>query len=373
MASISCRHIYKIYPGNVTAVKDFNLEIADKEFIVFVGPSGCGKSTTLRMIAGLEEISKGEMYIGDRLINDVPPKDRDIAMVFQNYALYPHMTVYKNMAFGLELRKMPKDDIDKRVREAAKILEIEHLLDRKPKALSGGQRQRVALGRAMVRNPAVFLLDEPLSNLDAKLRTSMRTEIIKLHKKLATTFIYVTHDQTEAMTMGDRIVVMRDGVIQQVDTPQNLYDYPCNIFVAGFIGSPQMNFFNVKLSKEGQDVVATFGDNKIVVPNSKVSKFIDESYIGKEVVMGIRPENIHDEPVVLQTYANATIDVNVEVTELMGSETYLYLKTTGKDDNIIARVDPRTSSRAGSTIKIAFDVNHLHFFDKETEKTILNR
>ena len=219
MASISCRHIYKIYPGNVTAVKDFNLEIADKEFIVFVGPSGCGKSTTLRMIAGLEEISKGEMYIGDRLINDVPPKDRDIAMVFQNYALYPHMTVYKNMAFGLELRKMPKDEIDKRVREAAKILEIEHLLDRKPKALSGGQRQRVALGRAMVRNPAVFLLDEPLSNLDAKLRTSMRTEIIKLHKKLATTFIYVTHDQTEAMTMGDRIVVMKDGLIQKVDTP----------------------------------------------------------------------------------------------------------------------------------------------------------
>ena len=216
MASISCRHIYKIYPGNVTAVKDFNLEIADKEFIVFVGPSGCGKSTTLRMVAGLEEISKGEMYIGDRLINDVPPKDRDIAMVFQNYALYPHMTVYKNMAFGLELRKMPKDEIDKRVREAAKILEIEHLLDRKPKALSGGQRQRVALGRAMVRNPAVFLLDEPLSNLDAKLRTSMRTEIIKLHKRLATTFIYVTHDQTEAMTMGDRIVVMKDGVIQQV-------------------------------------------------------------------------------------------------------------------------------------------------------------
>ena len=247
MASISLQHIYKIYPGDVTAVKDFNLEIADKEFIILVGPSGCGKSTTLRMIAGLEEISKGELYIGDRLVNDVPPKDRDIAMVFQNYALYPHMTVYKNMAFGLELRKTPKDEIDKRVREAAKVLDIDHLLDRKPKALSGGQRQRVALGRAMVRNPAVFLLDEPLSNLDAKLRTSMRTEIIKLHQKLATTFIYVTHDQTEAMTMGDRIVVMKDGIVQQVDTPQNLYDFPCNMFVAGFIGSPQMNLLDATL------------------------------------------------------------------------------------------------------------------------------
>ena len=249
MASISLKGIYKIYPGDVTAVSDFNLEIEDKEFIILVGPSGCGKSTTLRMIAGLEEISKGELYIGDRLVNDVPPKDRDIAMVFQNYALYPHMTVYKNMAFGLELRKTPKDEIDKRVREAARVLDIEHLLDRKPKALSGGQRQRVALGRAMVRNPAVFLLDEPLSNLDAKLRTSMRTEIIKLHQKLGTTFIYVTHDQTEAMTMGDRIVVMKDGLIQQVDTPQNLYDYPCNMFVGGFIGSPQMNLIrNIEIA-----------------------------------------------------------------------------------------------------------------------------
>ena len=239
MASISLQHIYKIYPGDVTAVKDFNLEIADKEFIILVGPSGCGKSTTLRMIAGLEEISKGELYIGDRLVNDVPPKDRDIAMVFQNYALYPHMTVYKNMAFGLELRKTPKDEIDKRVREAAKVLDIEHLLDRKPKALSGGQRQRVALGRAMVRNPAVFLLDEPLSNLDAKLRTSMRTEIIKLHQKLATTFIYVTHDQTEAMTMGDRIVVMKDGIIQQVDTPQNLYDCPATCSLPASSAAPR--------------------------------------------------------------------------------------------------------------------------------------
>ncbi len=374
MASISCQHIYKIYPGaTAPAVTDFNLEIQDKEFIIFVGPSGCGKSTTLRMIAGLEEISKGEMYIGGRLINDVPPKDRDIAMVFQSYALYPHMTVYKNIAFGLELRKTPKDEIDRRVHEAAKILEIEHLLDRKPKALSGGQRQRVALGRAIVREPKVFLFDEPLSNLDAKLRVAMRTEITKLHQRLQTTFIYVTHDQTEAMTMASRIVVMKDGFVQQVDTPQNLYDYPANLFVAGFIGSPQMNFFTVKLVKEGNDVAAVFGDNKIIIPPSKLAKFADEDYIGKEVYMGIRPENIHDEDVFIQAAPNAVVDCNVEVTELMGSETYLYLSTSGKEENIIARVNPRTTSRAGQKVQIAFDVNHLHFFDKETETTLLTR
>ena len=259
MASVSLKNVYKIYDGGVTAVTDFNLEIADKEFIILVGPSGCGKSTTLRMIAGLEEISKGELYIGDTLSNDIAPKDRDIAMVFQNYALYPHMTVYDNMAFGLKLRKTPKDEIKRRVEEAARILDISHLLDRKPKALSGGQRQRVALGRAIVRDPKVFLLDEPLSNLDAKLRAQMRTEISKLHKKLGTTFIYVTHDQTEAMTMGDRIVVMRDGFIQQVDTPQNLYDYPCNEFVAGFMGSPQMNFINCTIAKDGDGYAMTFG------------------------------------------------------------------------------------------------------------------
>lgn len=250
MASISFRHVNKTYAGNVEVVPDLNLEIKDKEFVILVGPSGCGKSTTLRMIAGLEEITSGELYIGDKLVNDVPPKDRDIAMVFQNYALYPHMTVYKNIAFGLQLRKVPKDEIDKKVHEAAKILDLEHLLDRKPKALSGGQRQRVALGRAMVRNPAVFLLDEPLSNLDAKLRTSMRSEISKLHKRLNTTFVYVTHDQTEAMTMGDRICVMKEGIIQQFDTPQTLYNQPCNLFVAGFIGSPQMNFFPATIKKE---------------------------------------------------------------------------------------------------------------------------
>ena len=373
MASLTLKNIYKVYAGGVTAVSDFNLDIEDKEFIVLVGPSGCGKSTTLRMVAGLEEITDGELYIGDKLVNDVAPKDRDIAMVFQNYALYPHMTVYDNMAFGLKLRKTPKQEIDRRVKEAAKILDIEHLLTRKPKALSGGQRQRVALGRAIVREPKVFLMDEPLSNLDAKLRVQMRTEITKLHQRLQTTFIYVTHDQTEAMTMASRIVVMKDGFVQQVDTPQNLYDYPANLFVAGFIGSPQMNFFTVKLVKEGNDVAAVFGDNKIIIPPSKLAKFADEDYIGKEVYMGIRPENIHDEDVFIQAAPNAVVDCNVEVTELMGSETYLYLSTSGKDENIIARVNPRTTSRAGQKVQIAFDVNHLHFFDKETETTLLTR
>ncbi|MGN0984182.1 MAG: ABC transporter ATP-binding protein [Gemmiger sp.] len=370
MASISCRHIYKIYPGNVTAVRDFNLEIEDKEFVVFVGPSGCGKSTTLRMVAGLEEISKGEMYIGDRLINDVPPKDRDIAMVFQNYALYPHMTVYKNMAFGLELRKMDKGEIDKRVREAAKILEIEHLLDRKPKALSGGQRQRVALGRAMVRNPAVFLLDEPLSNLDAKLRTSMRTEIIKLHKKLATTFIYVTHDQTEAMTMGDRIVVMKDGVIQQVDTPQNLYDYPCNVFVAGFIGSPQMNFMDGKLVKNGSGYAIDLAGSIIPLPAAKTKDGKLDAYVNKTLKVGIRPEDIDDEPEFMAKHPDARLDTEVEVSELMGAEIYLYL--TYKGQNLMARVAPTSKARRGDKVTVALDTNKIHLFDPETELTILN-
>ena len=373
MASVSLNHIYKVYSGNVTAVSDFCLDIEDKEFIVLVGPSGCGKSTTLRMVAGLEEISSGELYIGDRLVNDVAPKDRDIAMVFQNYALYPHMTVFDNMAFGLKLRKTPKAEIKQRVEEAAKILDISHLLNRKPKALSGGQRQRVALGRAIVREPKVFLFDEPLSNLDAKLRVAMRTEITKLHQRLQTTFIYVTHDQTEAMTMASRIVVMKDGFVQQVDTPQNLYDYPANLFVAGFIGSPQMNFFTVKLVKEGNDVAAVFGDNKIIIPPSKLAKFADEDYIGKEVYMGIRPENIHDEDVFIQAAPNAVVDCNVEVTELMGSETYLYLKTVDTGISFIARVDARSTSRAGDKIKIALDANRLHFFDVDTEATILNR
>ena len=370
MASISLQHIYKIYPGDVTAVKDFNLEIADKEFIILVGPSGCGKSTTLRMIAGLEEISKGELYIGDRLVNDVPPKDRDIAMVFQNYALYPHMTVYKNMAFGLELRKTPKDEIDKRVREAAKVLDIDHLLDRKPKALSGGQRQRVALGRAMVRNPAVFLLDEPLSNLDAKLRTSMRTEIIKLHQKLATTFIYVTHDQTEAMTMGDRIVVMKDGIVQQVDTPQNLYDFPCNMFVAGFIGSPQMNLLDATLHKDGDAYYLDLSGDKVILPKEKTADGSLDAYVGKPAKAGVRPEDIKDDAEFVEKHADCKLTTTVEVSELMGSEIYLYLEYKG--NKMTARVAPTSKAKNGSQVIMAFDPHKVHLFDPETELTILN-
>ena len=370
MASISCRHVKKVYPGNVTAVPDFNLEIADKEFIVFVGPSGCGKSTTLRMIAGLEEISGGEMYIGDRLINDVPPKDRDIAMVFQNYALYPHMTVYKNMAFGLELRKMPKDEIDKRVREAAKILEIEHLLDRKPKALSGGQRQRVALGRAMVRNPAVFLLDEPLSNLDAKLRVQMRIEIAKLHQRLGTTIIYVTHDQTEAMTLGTRIVVMKDGVIQQVDTPQNLYEKPCNLFVAGFMGSPQMNFLDATVKVEGDIANLVIAGHSIPLPPAKSKKLIDGGYDGKVVTFGIRPEDVYDSEMYIETSPQSVFTSTIKVYELLGAEVYLYFDLD--EFPMTARVDSRTTARPGDTVKLAMDLDKVHIFDKETECVIIN-
>ena len=370
MASVTLKNIYKIYAGGVTAVTDFNLDIEDKEFIILVGPSGCGKSTTLRMIAGLEEISKGELYIGDVLSNDIAPKDRDIAMVFQNYALYPHMTVFDNMAFGLKLRKTPKDEIKRRVEEAARILDISHLLDRKPKALSGGQRQRVALGRAMVRNPAVFLLDEPLSNLDAKLRTSMRTEIIKLHKKLATTFIYVTHDQTEAMTMGDRIVVMKDGLIQQVDTPQNLYDYPCNVFVAGFIGSPQMNFLDGKLNKNGDQYTIDLAGTIIPLPTEKTADGKLDAYVGKTLKVGIRPEDIKDDPEFLAKHPNSHIDAEVEVSELMGAEIYLYL--TYKGQNLMARVAPTSKSRRGDKIVVAMDTNKIHLFDPETEKTLLN-
>lgn len=369
MADLSLKHIYKIYSGNVTAVKDFNLEIEDKEFIVFVGPSGCGKSTTLRMIAGLEEISKGELYIGGELKNDVSPKDRDIAMVFQNYALYPHMTVYDNMAFGLKLRKIPKDVIDTKVREAAKVLDIEHLLDRKPKALSGGQRQRVAMGRAIVREPKVFLMDEPLSNLDAKLRVQMRTEIAKLHKKLETTFIYVTHDQTEAMTLGTRIVVMKDGIVQQVDTPQHLYNHPVNIFVAGFIGSPQMNFIDVKVLDNNGKITLKFEEDTIPL-NEEHSKILKEKgYIGKDVVMGIRPENIDDNEEFIEKHNDSVIEAKVTVTELMGAETYLYL-TKGKA-NFTAKVDGSTKSRIGDTIRIAFNNNKIHVFDKETEQTVI--
>ena len=370
MASLSLKHIYKKYPGGVTAVSDFCLEIKDKEFIIFVGPSGCGKSTTLRMIAGLEEITEGELYIGDKLMNDIAPKDRDIAMVFQNYALYPHMTVYENMAFGLKLRKTPKEEIKRRVEEAAEILGITHLLDRKPKAMSGGQKQRVALGRAIVRNPKVFLLDEPLSNLDAKLRATMRTELTKIHNKVGTTFVYVTHDQVEAMTMATRIVVMKDGFIQQVDTPQNLYDKPVNMFVAGFIGTPQMNFINALLEKKDEDVYLTFEGHSLKLPVEKANDPAIADYIGKEVVAGIRPECIHDEPIYLSTMSENVIDVDVDVTELMGAEIYLYL-SVGEQD-MTARVSSRSQARAGDKISVAIEVSRIHLFDKDTQQYIIH-
>ena len=370
MASLSLRNISKVYPNGFVAVKDFNLEIADKEFIIFVGPSGCGKSTTLRMIAGLEEISSGELYIGDRLVNDVEPKDRDIAMVFQNYALYPHMSVYDNMAFGLKLRKTPKDQIKKLVHEAAKILDLEHLLDRKPKALSGGQRQRVAMGRAIVREPKVFLMDEPLSNLDAKLRVQMRVEISKLHQRLESTIIYVTHDQTEAMTLGTRIVVMNAGVVQQVDTPRKLYDEPCNLFVAGFIGSPQMNFLDAQCEVSGDKVLLNVGPAKIELPPAKAKKLIDGGYAGKTVVLGIRPEDVHDEPMFIASSPNTVIEATIRVYEMLGAEVYLHFDYEGA--NMTARVDPRTTARNGDTVKFAFDAEKIHVFDKETEMTITN-
>jgi len=371
MAGLSLRHIYKKYPGGVTAVSDFNLEIKDKEFLVLVGPSGCGKSTTLRMIAGLEEISEGELFIGDRLVNDVAPKDRKIAMVFQNYALYPHMSVFENMAFGLKLSKVPKETIKKKVEEAARVLDITHLLDRKPKALSGGQKQRVALGRAIVRDPQVFLLDEPLSNLDAKLRATMRTELTKLHNRVETTFIYVTHDQVEAMTMATRIVVMKDGLIQQVATPQNLYDNPVNIFVAGFIGTPQMNFMNGSLVKKGDDVFFVFEGNELKIPAEKANSEELKPYIGQEVVAGLRPECIHDDELNIAKCEGATLNADVDVTELMGAEIYLYLKV-GEEGKLIARVSSRSTTRAGENIKIGFDMERMHFFDKDTEVCIIH-
>ena len=370
MASLSLKHINKTYPNGFEAVKDFNLEIADKEFIIFVGPSGCGKSTTLRMVAGLEDITSGELKIGDKVVNDVEPKDRDIAMVFQNYALYPHMTVYDNMAFGLKLRKVPKPEIDKMVREAAKILDLESLLDRKPKALSGGQRQRVAMGRAIVRNPKVFLMDEPLSNLDAKLRGQMRIEISKLHQRLGTTIIYVTHDQTEAMTLGTRIVVMSAGVVQQVDTPQVLYDTPCNLFVAGFIGSPQMNFVDATCKVKGNKVVLQAGPAEIELPEAKAKKLIAGGYDGKTVVLGIRPEDVHDDPEYLAKHQNTIIEATIRVYEMLGAEVYLHFDYEGA--TMTARVDPRTKARTGDTVKFALDPDKIHVFDKETELTITN-
>ncbi|MCI8423872.1 MAG: sn-glycerol-3-phosphate ABC transporter ATP-binding protein UgpC [Lawsonibacter sp.] len=365
MASITFKHVRKTYPGNVTVVPDLNLEIQDKEFVILVGPSGCGKSTTLRMIAGLEDVSDGELIIGDRVVNDVAPKDRDIAMVFQNDALYPHMTVYKNIAFGLMQKKVDKEEIDKRVHEAAKALDLEHLLNRKPKALSGGQRQRVALGRAMVRNPAVFLLDEPLSNLDAKLRTAMRAEISRLHKRLQTTFVYVTHDQTEAMTMGDRIVVMKDGIIQQNDTPQTLYDYPCNLFVAGFIGSPQMNFMDAVVSEKGGAYQVQVGGSTIAL-SDRVDKAKLAPYVGKTVVLGIRPEDIDAVP----NDEKHDLDAKIEIAELMGAE--INLHADFQSTRLVIRAASTYPGREGDTAALVLDKEKIHLFDKETELAIVH-
>lgn len=364
LAQLSLEHIYKIYDNKVTAVSDFNLEIDDKEFIVFVGPSGCGKSTTLRMIAGLEEISKGELSIDGKVMNNVAPKDRDIAMVFQNYALYPHMTVYDNMAFGLKLRKMPKDEIKKRVEHAANILGLTEYLKRKPSALSGGQRQRVALGRAIVRDAKVFLMDEPLSNLDAKLRVQMRAEITKLHQQLDTTMIYVTHDQTEAMTMATRIVIMKDGVIQQVGSPKQVYDHPVNMFVAGFIGSPAMNFFKGRL--EGSNFIGD--DFTIEVPEGKLKLLKDRGFDGKEIVFGIRPEDIHDEPIVIEANPGYTFKATTIVAELTGAEFMLHSRVGTHE--FVARVDARSEHQPNEVLTLAFEMSKSHFFDPETEDNL---
>ncbi|MCH1978307.1 sn-glycerol-3-phosphate ABC transporter ATP-binding protein UgpC [Lawsonibacter sp. OA9] len=368
MASISLKKVKKIYPNGYEAIKDFNLEIEDKEFIILVGPSGCGKSTTLRMIAGLEPITAGEVVIDEKKVNDEEPKDRDIAMVFQNYALYPHMTVYDNMAFSLKMRKIPKMEIDKAVRSAAKILDLEELLGRRPKALSGGQRQRVAMGRAIVRDPKVFLMDEPLSNLDAKLRVQMRLEIAKLHNRLGATIIYVTHDQTEAMTLGTRIVVMRDGDIMQVDTPKKVYDRPRNLFVAGFIGSPQMNFLRGKIREQQSSIIFESGDRKFEIPSVNAEVLKKEGYTGKEVIMGIRSEDIR----VAQwnTYDDGhVLPAEVKAYELLGAEACLY--TEFKGGNLVCRVRPDTPAKRGDVITLTFDMNKAHFFDVNTEQNIM--
>jgi multiple sugar transport system ATP-binding protein len=365
VAPVTFRHVYKRY-GNVIAVNDLNIEVADKEFLVLVGPSGCGKSTSLRMLAGLEEISDGEILIGDRVVNNVAPKDRDVAMVFQSYALYPHMTVYENMAFGLRLRKTPKQIIDQRVREAAKSLGIEQLLDRRPRQLSGGQRQRVAVGRAIVREPAVFLMDEPLSNLDAKLRVEARSFISKLHQRLGTTFIYVTHDQVEAMTMGTRICVMSAGELQQIDTPFNLYHNPRNVFVAGFIGSPSMNFFDAMIKEVDGKLVVQTSAFTVPVPPSMGNLY--KSYSGKKIVFGIRPEDIHDIDYQPGGITPALIEANVDVVEQMGNEMILYLEEGGK--TFIARTDPRTQARVGQRMGIAINTDNMHLFDADTELSL---
>ncbi len=366
MVEMALKHVYKKYDNAENySVTDFNLDIADREFIVFVGPSGCGKSTTLRMIAGLEDISEGELWIGDKVMNDVAPKDRDIAMVFQNYALYPHMTVYDNMAFGLKLRKYDKTEIKKRVENAADILGLAEYLDRKPAALSGGQRQRVALGRAIVRDAKVFLMDEPLSNLDAKLRVAMRAEIAKLHQRLSTTTIYVTHDQTEAMTMADRIVIMKDGFIQQIGSPKEVYDTPKNVFVAGFIGSPAMNFFNVTLNK---GIISDGGGLSLRIPEGRNKVLVEKGYEGKQLIFGIRPEDINSEEVVLQASPETTVKSEVVVSELLGAESMLYTKVG--ETEFVSKVDARDFHRPGEMIDLAFNISKAHFFDKDSEEVI---
>ena len=370
MASVQLKNVCKKYPNGYEAVKDFNLDIQDKEFIIFVGPSGCGKSTTLRMVAGLEDISSGELIIDGKVMNDVEPKDRDIAMVFQSYALYPHMSVYDNMAFSLKLKKVPKEEIDKKVRDAARILDLEKLLDRKPRALSGGQRQRVAMGRAIVRSPKVFLMDEPLSNLDAKLRGQMRVEISKLHQRLGSTIISVTHDQTEAMTLGTRIVVMKDGIVQQIDTPQNLYDHPCNKFVAGFIGSPQMNMIAADAVEENGEVVLKFAGQNVVLNENRAKAVKAGGYIGKKVVLGIRPEDIHDGAEALQKFAKSSFDAEIKVYEMLGASALLYFNI--EETGWVASVDARTTARTGDKIRLAMDTDKIHIFDYETEKTIVD-
>ena len=365
MASVLYEHVYKRF-GDVVAVNDLNIKVEDKEFLVFVGPSGCGKTTSLRLLAGLEEVSEGRIMISDRVVNDVPPKDRDIAMVFQSYALYPHMSVSDNMAFGLKLRKTPKAEIDKKVKESADMLGIGQLLDRKPKQLSGGQRQRVAVGRAIVRNPAVFLFDEPLSNLDAKLRVQTRAELSKLHQRLGTTFIYVTHDQMEAMTMATRIAVMKDGILQQIDTPQTLYDHPGNVFVAGFIGSPSMNFFDVTLVEQDGKMLVDAGTFKLEVPDNKKATYMPSK--GKKVIFGIRPEDVFAAQYAAPGITPSELKAEVDVTELMGNEIFLYLLAGKKQ--FIARVDPRTHTRSGEMIDLLVNMDNMHIFDPQTEKTL---
>ncbi|MEN8173103.1 MAG: sn-glycerol-3-phosphate ABC transporter ATP-binding protein UgpC [Chloroflexota bacterium] len=365
MSSVTYKNVFKRF-GDVVAVNDLDIQIEDKEFLVLVGPSGCGKTTALRLLAGLEDISDGEILIGDQVVNDIAPKDRDIAMVFQSYALYPHMSVYDNMAFGLKLRKTPKDEIKRRVGDAAEILGIEDLLDRKPRQLSGGQRQRVAVGRAIVREPKVFLLDEPLSNLDAKLRVQTRTQITKLHQRLETTFIYVTHDQVEAMTMASRIVVMNGGVMEQIDTPQNLYDHPVNLFVAGFIGSPSMNFFEGSLRKDGDKLLLDAESFTLEVPEQRHDAFIP--HVGKGVIFGLRPEDIHDPKYEAPNIIGQTAEAVVEVTELMGNEIFVFFKNGAH--NFVGRIDPRTDFAMGDTVQLTFNMANLHIFDKETEKVI---